>query len=172
MSSWISWLILGGLSLAAGLFALLNPVAATFTAELMTGYLFIGIGALMLLSIFVDDRRASRLLSLVMGIVLLAIGVSLVGNPLQGVLSLTVVVAILMLVVGVVRIMLASQMPTAGLKAIMVLAGFVSLGLGAMILTNFPESAAVVLGILLAIELLSNGVALILLALAARQQAS
>jgi len=162
----------GALSLLGGIFALLNPLAATLTAELLTGYLFIAIGVLMLLSIFADDSWGSRLLSLVLGVAILAIGVNLVSNPLQGVLQLTVVVALLMLFIGVLRIVFAFRMPTAALKIMLILAGVISLALGAMILTSFPFSAAVVLGILLAIELISNGISLVVLGLAARDRAN
>jgi len=162
----------GALSLVGGIIALLNPLAATMTAELLTGYLFIGIGLLMLLSILADDSWGSRLLSLVLGAAILFIGVSLVSNPLQGVLQLTVVVALLMLFIGVLRIFFAFRMPTMALKIMLILAGVVSLVLGGMILSSFPFSAAVVLGILLAIELISNGISLIGLGLAARDRAS
>lgn len=160
----------GVVSLIGGIFALLNPLAATLTAELLTGYLFIAVGVLMLLSIFADESWGSRLLSLVLGVAVVAIGISLVSHPLQGVLHLTVVVAVLMLFIGVLRIVFAFQMPTTGLKTLLFLSGIISLGLGVIILTNFPFSAAVVLGILLAIELISNGVSLIALGLVARDR--
>jgi len=163
-------LVVGALSLIGGIIALLNPLAATLTAELLAGFLFIAIGALMLLSIFSDDNWGSRLLSLVLGVAVLAIGINLVSNPLQGVLKLTVVVAFLMLFIGMLRLVFAFRMPTAGLKIMLVLSGIVSLVLGGMILTSFPFSAVVVLGILLAIELISNGISLIVLGLAARDQ--
>lgn len=172
MKSSVLLLGIGALSLLGGLVALLNPLAATLTAEMLTGYLFMAIGVLMLLSIFSDDSWGSRLLSLVLGIAVLAIGVNLVSNPLQGVLQLTVVVAILMLFIGLLRIVFAFRLESAGLKALLILSGVISLALGAMILTSFPFSAAVVLGILLAIELISNGISLIGLGLADRDPAS
>jgi len=94
-----------------------------------------------------------------------------VGNPLQGVLHLTIVVAVLMLFIGALRIVFAFRMPSAGLNAALILSGGISVGLGAMTLTSFPFSAAVVLGDLLAVELISNGISLITLGLAARKQA-
>lgn len=172
MKSSVLLLGIGALSLLGGLVALLNPLAATLTAEMLTGYLFMAIGVLMLLSIFSDDSWGSRLLSLVLGIAVLAIGVNLVSNPLQGVLQLTVVIAILMLFIGLLRIVFAFRLESAGLKALLILSGVISLALGAMILTSFPFSAAVVLGILLAIELISNGISLIGLGLADRDPAS
>ena len=163
-------IVVGVVSFIGGIFALLNPLAATLTAELLTGYLFIAVGVLMLLSIFADESWGSRLLSLVLGVAVVAIGISLVSHPLQGVLQLTVVVAVLMLFIGALRIVFAFQMPTKGLKALLFVSGVISLGLGIIILTNFPFSAAVVLGILLAIELISNGVSLIALGLVARDR--
>ncbi|HKL46850.1 MAG TPA: DUF308 domain-containing protein [Roseovarius sp.] len=172
MKNSILLLGVGVLSLIGGVVALLNPLAATLTAELLAGYLFIAIGVLMLLSIFADDSWGSRLLSLILGFAILGIGINLVNKPLEGVLQLTVVVALLMIFIGVLRIVFAFRMPTAGLKITLILAGVVSLGLGAMILTSFPFSAVLVLGILLAIELISNGISMIALGLVAREQNS
>src|SRR6056297_88088 len=172
MKNSILLLGVGVLSLIGGVVALLNPLAATLTAELLAGYLFIAIGVLMLLSIFADDSWGSRLLSLILGFAILGIGINLVNKPFEGVLQLTVVVALLMIFIGVLRIVFAFRMPTAGLKITLILAGVVSLGLGAMILTSFPFSAVVVLGILLAIELISNGISMIALGLVAREQNS
>ena len=111
MKSSIVMLAAGTLSLAGGMFALLNPLAATLTAELLAGYLFIAISVLMLLSVLADDSWRSRILSLILGGAILAIGVNLVSNPLQGVLQLTVVVALLMLLIGALRITFAVGMP-------------------------------------------------------------
>lgn len=171
MKNSIPILLVGALSLVGGIIALLNPFAATLTVELLTGYLFIGIGVLMLLSIFADESWGSRALSLVLGLALLAIGINLVSNPLQGIMQLTVAIAVLMLFIGVMRIVIAFRMPGTGAKWLLVISGCVSLALGLMVLTSFPFSAAVVLGILLAIELISNGVSLIAVGLAVRNQA-
>ena len=172
MKSSVLMLAIGALSLLGGIFALLNPLAATLTVEVLTGYLFLAVGVLMLLSIFTDDNWGSRLFSLVLGCAILLIGVNLISNPLLGVLQLTVVVACLMIFIGVVRIVFAFRIPTAKFKIILIFTGIVSLVLGGMILKSFPFSAAVVLGVLLAIELISTGVSLIGLGIAARDRKS
>ena len=56
------------------------------------------------------------------------------------------------------------------LRWALILSGAVSLLLGAMILSNFPQSAALVLGVYLAVELISNGVSLIVLSLARKSE--
>lgn len=172
MKSPVLMMGIGALSVIAGVVALLNPLAATLTAELLTGYLFIAIGLLMLLSIFFDDSWGSRLLSLILGLAVLAIGINLVNKPLEGILQLTVVVALLMIFIGALRIVFAFWMPATSVKILLIVAGLVSVALGAMILTSFPFSATVVLGILLGIELISNGISLFVLGLVARDQAS
>jgi uncharacterized membrane protein HdeD (DUF308 family) len=170
MKGWIWWFIAGLLSLLGGLFALANPLAATLTAELLTGYLFIVVGAMMLVSIFWDTAWGSRILSLLLGLALVLLGFSLVSDPLKGILSLTILVAVVMLLAGVFRIMLAFATSDSRARVILILAGVVSLVLGAMILLNFPWSAAVVLGVLLAVELISNGISLIVVSLAAKSE--
>ena len=78
-------------------------------------------------------------------------------------------VAVLFLVTGVVKILYAfSLRPISGWGWVLV-SGIVSLALGVMILSNFPYAAVSVLGILLAVELLSNGVLFLLLALGLRK---
>ena len=44
------------------------------------------------------------------------------------------------------------------LRWTILLSAVASLILGAMVLTNFPQSAEILLGILLAVELISNGI--------------
>jgi len=170
MTGWIWWMLAGLASFVGGIVALANPLAATLTAELMVGYLFIAVGVLMLLSILSDGSWGSRLMSLLLGVVVLAVGISLVAHPMGGVVSLTVLVAALMLIIGGVRIVLGFAAPSGGMRAVLIVAGLISLGLGIMIFANFPWSATVVLGVLLAVELISNGISLLVVAFAVRAQ--
>ncbi|MGL4311962.1 MAG: HdeD family acid-resistance protein [Paracoccaceae bacterium] len=166
MKNWFLWLIAGIISVIGGFFALTNPLAATLTAELLAGYMFIAVGILTVISAFGDQGWGGRIVSILLGIAILLLGISLVKNPLEGALSLTLLVGILMVVLGIFRLVLGLGARSRNVRWILFLAGGLSLLLGFMILSNFPQSAAVVLGMFLAIELLSNGVSLIVLALA------
>lgn len=104
-----------------------------------------------------------RILSILLGIAILVFGVSLLGHPLKGVISLTYMAGIMMLLLGVLRILLAFSAQATGLRGVLILSGLVSLVLGGMIFANWPQAAAVVLGLFLAIELISNGISLIVL---------
>jgi len=168
MDHWVLWLFAGILSLLGGLFALANPLAATLTAELLTGWMFILVGLLTLVSAFSDQGWGARVLTILLGFLILLLGINLVSHPLRGVISLTLVVGVLLLTAGVFRLGLAFAAAQGQLRLVMILSGAVSIILGVMIFANFPLSAVVVLGTFLAIELISNGLSLIVLSLARR----
>lgn len=171
MTNWLLWFLVGILSLLGGIFALANPIAATLTATLIAGWTFTLVGALTAVSAFSDQGWGARITAILLGVIFLVLGVSLVGNPLAGTLSLTWIVAVLLLIAGVFRIFLAFGSENIQIRMAMILSGLVSLILGVMIITNWPQSAIVVLGVFLAVELISNGVSLIVLSLARRSDA-
>ena len=168
-SSWIWLALLGVISLIGGILALFNPLAATITAVWLAGWTFMLFGVLQIVQSFSTKGWPGFLWSLLLGVLTLAVGVSLLGNPLAGALSLTMLVAILFLVLGVVKLMYAFSLRPVSGWGFAALSGVISIVLGLMILSDFPYSAAAVLGILLAIELLSNGAFLLIVALGLRK---
>ncbi len=169
MKNWFLWMLAGILSLVAGVIALANPFAATLTAELLAGYMFTAIGILTIFSAFQDQGWGARIWALVLGALVTVFGFNLIAHPLEGILKLTLIVAVLMVAMGLFRIIIAFTPMAAGARGILVIAGLISVVLGGMILSDYPWSSAVVLGVFLAIELISNGVSLIFLALDRRQ---
>ena len=95
---------------------------------------------------------------MLLGLLVLFIGVNLIAHPLCGLISITYAVAVVMMIVGIVRLVLAFSDELRPFRLIMVISGALSIILAMMIFFNFPHSAAVVLGFYLAIELISNGV--------------
>ncbi|MEQ1955547.1 HdeD family acid-resistance protein [Mesorhizobium sp. CN2-181] len=167
-SSWIWLALLGIISLIGGILALANPFAATMAAVFLAGWTFLLFGVLQIVHAFSTKGWTGFLWSLLLGIITAAVGVSLLTNPTAGAISLTMLVAILFLVLGVVKLMYAFSLRPVSGWIFAALSGVISIVLGLMILSNFPYSAAAVLGILLAIELLSNGVFLLVVALGLR----
>lgn len=165
MKYWFLWLIAGVLSVIAGFVALANPFAATLTAELLAGYMFTAIGILTLVSAFQDQGWGGRIWALLLGLLITIFGINLVIHPLEGVMRLTLIVAMLMFVIGLFRVIMAFTPIGAGARAVLIIAGALSIVLSVMIFSNFPFSSVVVLGVFLAIELISNGVSMIFVAL-------
>lgn len=96
-------------------------------------------------------------------------GVSLLANPLAGVISLTYLLAILFVVSGIFKIVASLALPSGNWKWMVLLSGALSLGLGILIFANFAESALTTLGLLLGLQLISDGASMLGLALASRR---
>lgn len=170
-SSWVWMAILAVISIVGGLLALFNPFAATLAATLMAGWVFAILGVVQIIQSFQLRGWGGFLWALLFGVLSLLVGISLLANPLAGMVSLTLLVAVLFLVTGVIKIMYSfSLRPIAGWGWVLA-SGIVSLALGVMIMTDIPWSVGNVLGILLGVELLSNGVLFLLVALGLRKLA-
>jgi len=168
MNSWILWLIVGIIAVLGGIFALLNPFAATITAEQIAARFFLFAGIIQLVAVFQQEGWGSRIWTLILAAAFIWLGVTLLINPLSGILSLTLAAAILFLINGVAKIFFSFSTRGSGFFWAILLSGVISVILAVMVFANFPASAAVLLGILLAVELLSSGAALIAFALFVR----
>lgn len=161
MTNWILWLIIGLIVLVGGIAALLNPFPATVAALTIAAWVFIIGGILQLLAVFQIEGWGHRIWAILLGIAFLWLGISLLSNPLAGILSLTIVAAIMFLVSGVAKLFLAFSARGSGYFWAILLSGAISVVLALMIFSNFPQSAAVVLGVLLAVELVTTGATLV-----------
>jgi uncharacterized membrane protein HdeD (DUF308 family) len=107
-----------------------------------------------------------KIWSLLIGLVACFVGVILIANPLAGMVALTLALGAMLLVSRVLKLLVGFKVHDNMMKMMVTLSGIVSGALGLMILANIPGSAVIALGVLLAIELLSNGVSAIGLAVA------
>ncbi|MCB1311840.1 MAG: DUF308 domain-containing protein [Sedimentitalea sp.] len=158
-------IVVGILSIVAGFIALLNPFPATLAATFIAGWSFLILGLIELFAVFRTDTWGGRIWALLLGGITVLVGIQILGNPLGGALALTFVIGILFLASGVVKVITGLTMKGVQFRWLIVLSGVVSVILGFMILSNFPVSAAGVLGILLGIELISNGIAALAIAM-------
>lgn len=159
----IIWIILGGLSIVAGFLALANPLAATLTVEQLAGWAFLFIGILEIFAVFRQQSWGGRIWVILAGAAFALLGIMLLARPLQGVLSLTLIVGILFMTAGIVKIMMSFALGRGRAFWMVLISGALSVILSVMIFANFPASAATILGVLLAIELISNGISMIAL---------
>ena len=171
MGSWILWLLMGILSLVGGCFAIANPLAATMTATVLAAWIFLFVGILQIIGGFGAEGGWAKLGNILLGVLGVYIAIVLFNNPLQAVLTLTVAVALGFFIGGIFKVIYAFQID-GGARWALILSGVVSVVLAGIIWTQLPGSAVFTLGILLAVELISNGVALIAMALTIRQVAN
>ncbi|MDU9003104.1 HdeD family acid-resistance protein [Sedimentitalea todarodis] len=164
MKTWTKWLIVGVLSVLFGLFVLANPVAASIAVTTLAGVLFAISGGFQLFAGFGEEGGMSKALGIGLGLLMLLLGLSLMFDPLEGVLSLATLVTILFAASGITRLISAFQMRETPFFWPMLISGGLSVLLAGYILAHFFEIAPSLLGILLGIELLFNGMGLIALA--------
>ncbi len=165
MKHWFLLLLAGLVAVAGGIFALMNPVVATFTATTIVAWLFIVMGALQIIAAFGDLGLGARIWTALLGILAVMIGYWILQNPIAGTLALTWVIGLLFMVEGIVKIVLAFATRGTPYFWALLLSGAVSVLLAGMILARFPASALTIPGILLAIDLISTGVSMVALAL-------
>lgn len=167
--SWIWMAIFAAVSLVGGVLALANPFAATLAATFLAGWFFILLGGLQVIQSFQVQGWGGFLWALLFGVLSLVVGISLVFNPLAGMVSLTLLVAVLLFATGATKIFYAfSLRPVTGWLWVL-LSGLLSLILAVLIFANFSQAALAVLGIFLAVELISNGVLFLFVALGLRR---
>lgn len=163
------WILAGVLSLIGGFFALANPFSATLAAEWLAGWAFLFSGVAIAVSAFSNKSAGSWIMALIVGVFVVLLGLFLLANPLQGIVSLTVAVAFFLVAAGLGRILWAFQ-AEGGARWALILSGILSLVLGFMVFGNFAGAALTLLGILLGVELISNGVSLLVLGIAGKSQ--
>lgn len=164
MKIWVKWLLLGILSVVFGVFVLANPIAASITVTMLAGVMFAISGGFQLFAGFGEDGAMAKLLGIGLGVLMLLLGASLLFRPLEGVISLATLVTILFAANGILRLITSFQMRETPFFWPMLLSGALSVLLAGYIAANFFEIAPALLGMLLGIELLFNGVGLIVLA--------
>ncbi len=156
-------IVIGLLSIVGGVLAFFNPLAATLTAEQLIAFLFLLVGSLQILSVWQYRKSSIMKWLMIGGLVSLLIGFFLLFKPLQGLLALTAIIAVLLLLGGVSRISFALFWKGTPAFFPMLVSGILSLLLSGFIFADFPQAAETILGIFLAVDLISNGVAMLFL---------
>jgi len=170
---WGVFLFEGVVLLLLGILAVLVPVIATLTVTFAFGWIFL-ISGLIGLVTTLHARRAPgfwwSLLSAVLGVI---VGVLLLVWPITGAISLTLLLAAFFTAEGILSIMYAIEhkREMSGRWGWLLVNGVVDLGLAAIILIAFQTSASWVLGLLIGIDMVLAGTALIVIALEARATA-
>ncbi len=156
------WLVVGIISILGGIFAFFNPLSATFAAEQLAGFTFLLVGILQFIALFRAHSTTGKVLAAIGGVLGVLLGIELLQNPLQGILTLTMVVAILFMATGIVRVVVAFGLRKTVAFIPLLISGLISLALAVMIFSGYPQSATYMLGVLWAVELISNGISLIM----------
>lgn len=165
--------IIGLISVLAGIFAFFDPFAATVGAEQLAAWLFLFVGFMELFASFRAKSTKSLFWTLLFSaILMLLIGFFLLFRPLDGVVDLTILIAVFFLLSGVLKIAYSFMFKGERYFWAHIVSGLISLALAALIFGYFPESAASILGILLSVELIFSGASMMMVSIFFKKQES
>jgi len=152
-----------------GSLALANLLSATVAVTLMVGFMMATAGILQLVHAFAVRRWQWCVLWGLGGLLYLAAAIALLVHPLLGALVLTLCLAIGLGMSGTIRILISLATPNRG-RGWMLISGIASVAAAAMVGLGWPASALWALGLILAIDLLFQGVMLILIGFGIRSE--
>jgi uncharacterized membrane protein HdeD (DUF308 family) len=170
---WKAFLFEGILLVILGLAAMIVPPLASLAVTIFLGWMFLvsGIGGLIVT--YWARNMPGFWWSLISAALAVLAGGILLARPMQGVLTLTIVVGAYFLAEGVASIMYALEhrRELTGRWSWILVAGLMDIVIAFIVIAGLPGSAEWVLGLLVGINLLFGGATLIGMALAARNTA-
>ena len=168
---WKAFLIEGILLVILGLAAMVVPPLASLAVTIFLGWMFLISGIAGLVLTFWARQMPGFWWSLLSAALALVAGVVLLAEPVQGALTLTIVVGAYFLAEGVATIMYALEhrRELSERWSWMLVAGLMDILIAAVIISGLPGSALWAVGLLVGINLLFGGASLIGVALAARK---
>ena len=170
---WKLYLAEGILLMVLGFIAIVIPPLATLAVTILLGWVFLISGLVGLATSFWMRSAPGFIWSLVSAALGIMVGVLLLVQPAQGALSLTLVLIAFFIIEGIASIMFAldHKRELSGKWGWMLVSGIVDLALSAMILAGLPSTAAWAIGLLVGINMMFGGSALIAMALHAKKAA-
>ena len=171
---WGLFLLEGILLIVLGTFAVLVPAVASVAATIVFGWILLLSGLIGLIATLRARQAPGFGWSLLSAVIGIAAGIILLAMPLQGTLSLTAVLIAFLLIEGVASILYALEhrKGSSGRWSWMLASGIVDLVLGLILLAGLPGTAVWALGLLIGINMIFGGWALVWMALHARSEAT
>ncbi|HVA40013.1 MAG TPA: HdeD family acid-resistance protein [Candidatus Binataceae bacterium] len=164
-STW--FLVLGIALVIIGMIAIGSAVAMTIVSVMFLGWLLIIAGLFEVIHGFKHRPWSGFFINLLGGVLYAVAGIVMVANPALAAVTLTLVIAIILIVAGVFRLFIAVSTPLHH-RGWLILNGAISILLGVMIWSSWPVSGLWVIGLFIGIDMIFDGWTEIMLALSAR----
>jgi uncharacterized membrane protein HdeD (DUF308 family) len=166
--SWKELMTVGVLAIAVGCVAIVVPAVAAVGTAIFIGCILVVTGMFLVAAAFTAHSLGSLIVRLLWALLTVVVGVWLLAEPHHGAVSLTLLLGIYFLLMGLTRIavaILGRGQQNAGWVG---LSGFCGLLIGILVLAKFPSSADWAIGLLVGIDLIFAGWTLTSVALVGR----
>ena len=157
--------IWGWVVLIAGVIAVIAPMLAGEFIIITIGALLLFAGVFRIIHAF----RAGEFWAGLFGVICCAAGFMIVADPLPGLLALTMLLVIYFLAVGVTEVMAAFQRRPGQGWGMLLFSGVISVLLALMIWNQWPLSGTWAVGVLVGVQLIFSGLAMITVGSAGKQ---
>jgi len=158
----------GILMFICGILAISLPLASSIGIVILLAWLILFAGISHLIFAFHSHSVGGFLWQVLLALIYGAAGIYMLMNPLLGVLSLTLLLAVFLLVEGILELALYFRIRRVRNGGWVLFDGIVTLILGILIWTHWPSSAVWVIGTLVGISLIFSGISRFMLAMAVR----
>jgi membrane protein HdeD len=155
---------LGIALIALGLAAVVAPVVAGSALVIVIGFILLIAGTVPIVRELKAEASKERTIGLILGIITALAGIAVIGHPLFGLKFLTVLLVGYFVAEGVWKTVVSFRYkPAPGWKWLLA-SGVLSLVLGLLIWSQWPVSGMWAVGVLVGVNLLGTGLALVTLA--------
>jgi uncharacterized membrane protein HdeD (DUF308 family) len=164
-------IVWGVLLIVLGMAAVGSPFLAAVAVNVAIAWLIVLAGSIHVILAFRAHGAGSMIWKLLVGVAYVCFGVYLILHPVLAVASLTLVLATLFLIEGVLDIVLFVKMRSVGGSIWVLTDGIITLVLGVMIYMQWPSSSGWAIGTLVGVSMIISGLARVMMSLAVRKAA-
>jgi len=165
-------IVLSVLMIAAGVLAIVSPAIAGVAVAVVFGWLLIVSGILHLAFAWKAGRAGAVIWEILLGLLYGGIGIYLLAQPVAGLGSLTMALALYLVMESVLEFILSFQLRPAPGSGWLLFDAIVTLALAAMIWSAWPLSSAWAVGTLAGVSMFSSGITRLMLSIAVRRNAA
>jgi uncharacterized membrane protein HdeD (DUF308 family) len=166
---WGWFVALGVALLLLGVFALGDVAAVTLISTMFIGVMLLVGGVFQMIHAFLVKTWSGFLMNILGGIVYAVGGLLIMGEPVQGAVVITLFLIAALVIGGILRIVIALRHREMGGWWLMVLSGLISFVIGVLLYTSLLWSGLWVLGTLIGVELVVQGMTWLMFGLALRR---
>jgi uncharacterized membrane protein HdeD (DUF308 family) len=168
-SKWGWFLALGIVLIFCGMLAVALPVVSTFAASVVLGLALAVAGLLKIIQSLRVKEWSGFIWQELTGAVELVGGILIYFNPLKGALAITLLIALVFLVQGILQVALAIKVRKQEGWGWLLTAGLIALAASALLVLKLPYTRFYTPGTVAGISLLAAGGAYVVMALTARR---
>lgn len=169
--TWKTLMAVGVVAIIIGCVAILVPAVAAVATAIFIGWILIIAGAFLVAGAFMAQTVGSVVLRLVWALLTVVVGIFLIVEPDSGTLTLTLILGLYFLFMGLTRIAVAFAARGQQGAGLVGLSGIAGLLIGILVLVKFPSSADWAIGLLVGIDLIFAGWTLVSVALVGKELA-